>query len=44
MCCAADEFGNVVPGADNADDTKYYDKEAVYPAKKMVIVDNEAAV
>ena len=44
MSCATGEFRNVLPSSGNADDAKQYNKQAVGPAKKMVIVDEEAAV
>ncbi len=44
MSFAAGDFGNVLPSTGNADDAKQYDEQAVDPAKKMVIVDEEATV
>ena len=44
MSFTAGEFGNVLPSAGNADDAKQYYEQGVDPAKKMVIVDEEATV
>ncbi len=38
------ESGSVMPGAGNTDDAKQVDEEAVDPAEKTVIVDDEAAI
>ncbi len=41
---AAGEFRNVMPGAGDTHDAEQDDEEAVDPAKKMVILDDEAPV